>query len=96
MNDAERMIIAKLQDRDVCSLAHNSCHNDWVCEEAAGLIERQQAQNEELKAAMSLASCIADEVRDLLEGVHDADAACRCLDRMETAFAPLADTEKPE
>jgi hypothetical protein len=29
----------RLRDRHVCSLAQNSCRNDWVCEEAANAID---------------------------------------------------------
>ena len=34
----------RLRDRRVCSLAHNSCRNDWVCEQAADRIEELEDQ----------------------------------------------------
>lgn len=33
-------IVERLRDRGVCSIAHNSCRNDFVCEKAADEIER--------------------------------------------------------
>lgn len=32
-------LVKRLRDRRVCSLAQNSCRNDWVCEQAADRIE---------------------------------------------------------
>jgi hypothetical protein len=32
-------IVKRLRDRGVCSIAQNSCRNDFVCEQAADTIE---------------------------------------------------------
>lgn len=37
----------RLRDRRVCSLAQNSCRNDWICEQAADRIEEPEAKLEE-------------------------------------------------
>ncbi len=33
-------VVERLRDRGVCSIAQNSCRNDWACTEAADEIER--------------------------------------------------------
>jgi hypothetical protein len=37
-------LVKRLRDRRVCSLAQNSCRNDWVCEQAADRIEELEAK----------------------------------------------------
>ena len=32
-------LVNRLRDHQVCSIIHNYCRNDWVCEEAANYIE---------------------------------------------------------
>jgi len=37
-------LVKRLRDRRVCSLAQNSCRNDWACEQAADRIEELEAK----------------------------------------------------
>lgn len=37
-------LVEHLRDRMVCSLAHNSCRNDLICEQAAARIEELEAR----------------------------------------------------
>jgi hypothetical protein len=37
-------LIERLLDRGVCSIYHNSCRNDMVCEEAAAALEAKDAE----------------------------------------------------
>ena len=37
-------LVKRLRDRRVCSLAQNSCRNDWACDEAADRIEALEAR----------------------------------------------------
>ena len=37
-------LVRRLRDRRVCSLAQNSCRNDWACEQAADRIEELEAK----------------------------------------------------
>jgi len=37
-------LVRRLRDRRVCSLAQNSCRNDWACEQAADRIEELEGQ----------------------------------------------------
>ena len=37
-------LVKRLRDRNVCSLAHNSCRNDMACEQAAARIEELEAK----------------------------------------------------
>ncbi len=45
-------IVERLRDRGVCSIAQNSCRNDWVCEEAATTIEDLLAELSAAKGYM--------------------------------------------
>jgi len=69
-------LVERLRDRGVCSIAQNSCRNDWVCTEAADTIEAMQAalkralnyiQNTEGELGITL-DC-GDAVRAVLERV---------------------------
>jgi hypothetical protein len=37
-------LVKRLRDRRVCSLAQNSCRNDFICEQAADRIEELEDQ----------------------------------------------------
>ena len=37
-------LVRRLRDRGVCSLEHNSCRNDLVCDQAADRIEELEAK----------------------------------------------------
>ncbi len=43
---------ARLEDRMVCSIAQNSCRNDWMCEQALAAIEELEARVEKAKEAL--------------------------------------------
>ena len=46
-------LVKRLRDRGVCSLEHNSCRNDMVCEQAAARIEELEAANNRLNEQMA-------------------------------------------
>jgi hypothetical protein len=45
-------LIERLLDRGVCSIYHNSCRNDMVCEEAAAALEAKDAEIARLRDAL--------------------------------------------
>jgi hypothetical protein len=47
-------LIERLLDRGVCSIYHNSCRNDMVCEEAAAALEAKDAEIAKLRQAHRL------------------------------------------
>ena len=48
----DKALVERLRDRGVCSIAQNSCRNDYICEEAATRIEAQATRIEALEAAL--------------------------------------------
>lgn len=45
----DKTLVERLRDRGVCSIAQNSCRNDYICEEAATRIEALEADLVEWK-----------------------------------------------
>lgn len=52
MTDEAKALVERLRDRGVCSIAQNSCRNDYACSSAADLIETQAREIERLRAAL--------------------------------------------
>lgn len=47
----DKALVERLRDRGVCSIAQNSCRNDYICEEAATRIEALEAALREIDIA---------------------------------------------
>jgi len=63
-------LVKRLRDRGVCSLAHNSCRNDFICEQAADEIERLRERIAELEAALAVATDVARQAVNVIELVQ--------------------------
>jgi predicted urease superfamily metal-dependent hydrolase len=48
-------LIERLLDRGVCSIHHNSCRNDMVCEEAAASLSALMSERDALMEALEAA-----------------------------------------
>ena len=70
-------LVRRLRDRGVCSLEHNSCRNDLVCDQAADRIEELEAENKLLNDQMA----VLEEW-----GREDLNALPDCLMRLAPAL----------
>jgi len=91
-------LVRRLRDRRVCSLAQNSCRNDWACEQAADRIEELEAK---LVAADPRVKALVDRASDYMriaEGIgscgdggcvvfqqkgQHTNGGCRCIDCLD-------------
>jgi len=91
-------LVKRLRDRRVCSLAQNSCRNDWACEQAADRIEELEAK---LVAADPRVKALVDRASDYMriaEGIgscgdggcvvfqqkgQHTNGGCRCIDCLD-------------
>jgi hypothetical protein len=88
-------LIERLRDRGVCSIHHNSCRNDMVCEEAISALEAKDAEIARLREDR-------DRLWYVLEGVAGAIDTGRneplviWREQIEIARAALAEGENNE
>lgn len=61
MND--KTLVQRLRDRHVCSIAQNSCRNDYICEEAATRIEALEAEKANAAVALTTLSAENEKLR---------------------------------
>lgn len=82
-------IVERLRDRDICSIAHNSCRNDRVCAEAADEIER-------LRAALDLGLRMQEAQKAYFKGrTKEALIASKEIEREFAQTARALLEEKP-
>lgn len=77
-------LVRRLRDRLVCSAAHNSCRNDYLCEEAAARIEQLEREKERKDKALKVCQKFACDMDT------EVDTLARALDAIlkgESAFA---------
>jgi hypothetical protein len=82
-------LIERLLDRDVCSIHHNSCRNDMVCEEAAtalsALMSERDAYREALEEIAADAWVSVDKPKKMYRGWRAV-----AVERIDIARAALA------
>ena len=81
-------LVKRLRDRGVCSPAHNSCRNDFICEQAADRIEELETKLSEQEALLAKA---VEALEFWLQAQEpDVDAA---IDLMQATLAELKNPE---
>jgi len=94
-------LVRRLRDRRVCSLAQNSCRNDWACEQAADRIEELEAANKRLRLEVAHANDTADvaieRAKELEAAIKRQAGAARTLRQLTLAEVQhLSDMDRSE
>ena len=92
----DKTLVERLRDRGVCSIAQNSCRNDYICEEAATRIEALEAELGNEKAHYETAQANWDLCLDRIEALetHNSDAYIIVIDLAASLAAAISLLEK--